>query len=226
MNKLKHLAVGSSLLLGTITATTAGAAEVTGNVTLATDYVYRGISQTDESATIQGGFDVTSEAGVYAGVWASNIAFDGSIEIDVYAGYGGELAKDVSYDVGVLHYDYPNQPAGQPDSNFNEIYGSLSYRDLTFGAAWSNDFFAETGKATYLYLEYALTLPNDFGLGLHYGIQNIDEAPDYNEYSVSLTRSVGGIDLSLGLYDTDLSKTDCGGDICESRVVFGLSKRL
>ncbi len=229
MDNLKLALLGSSLMLAT---SGAYAAEVSGNVALASDYVYRGVSQTNEEAAIQGGFDIEGESGLYVGVWASNIAFDGSIEIDIYAGYGGEFSEDLGFDIGVLHYGYPND-AGPNDSSFDEIYGSLSYQDLTVGVAYSNDFFFESGTATYIYIDYSLPLPNDFGLDLHYANQAIDDnatfgAPDYAEYSVGLSRTMADIDLSLTWYDTDLSNADCfgGSNVCESRVVFGLSKSL
>ena len=229
MDNLKLALLGSSLMLAT---SGAYAAEVSGNVALASDYVYRGVSQTNEEAAIQGGFDIEGESGLYVGVWASNIAFDGSVEIDIYAGYGGEFNEDLGFDIGVLHYGYPND-VGPNDSSFDEIYGSLSYQDLTVGVAYSNDFFFESGTATYIYIDYSLSLPNDFGLDLHYADQAIDDnvtfgAPDYAEYSIGLTKTVADIDLSLTWYDTDLSNNECfgGANVCESRVVFGLSKSL
>ncbi len=229
MDNLKLALLGSSLMLA---SSGAYAVEVSGNVALASDYVYRGVSQTNEEAAIQGGFDIEGESGLYIGVWASNIAFDGSIEIDIYAGYGGEFSEDLGFDIGVLHYGYPND-AGPNDSSFDEIYGSLSYQDLTVGVAYSNDFFFESGTATYIYIDYSLPLPNDFGLDLHYANQAIDDnatfgAPDYAEYSLGLSRTLADIDLSLTWYDTDLSNDECfgGANVCESRVVFGLSKSL
>ncbi len=229
MSKMKLALLGSSLILA---SSSTYAAEISGNVALASDYVYRGISQTDEEATIQGGFDVAAESGLYAGVWASNIAFDGSIEIDIYAGFSGEFSESLGFDIGVLHYDYPND-AGPNDSSFEEIYGSLSYKDLTLGVAYSSDFFLESGTATYIYIDYSVSLPNEFGLDFHYANQSIGDnetfgTPDYAEYSVGITRTVLDVDFSLTWYDTDLSSDDCfgGSDLCEARVVFGLSKSL
>lgn len=230
MKKLICLIIGSGLAIVSITAT----AEVSGNVTLATDYAFRGISQTNENPAIQGGFDVTGETGLYAGVWASNVAFDGSIEMDVYAGYGGSLTETVSYDVGVLRYEYPDdEQGGAPESTFNEFYGSVSFKGLTVGVAYSQDFFLESDKATYWYLDYELSLPSEFGLTLHYGDQSIDDnaafgTPNYSDYSVAVSRSAADLDFSVTWYDTDLSSTDCfgGTDLCESRVVFAIGKSL
>ncbi|HIL91457.1 MAG TPA: hypothetical protein EYG50_01690, partial [Cycloclasticus sp.] len=86
----------------------ASALELSGNVALTTDYVWRGVSQTDGAPAIQGGFDADLGNGLYAGVWASNVDFgsDASSEVDVYAGWAGQVAG-FDLDVGVLHYAYP-----------------------------------------------------------------------------------------------------------------------
>ncbi len=231
MNKLCGVVLGGSLLLSGMSAY---AVEISGNVALNSDYIYRGISQTNENPAISGGFDIAGESGLYAGVWASNVAFDGSVEIDVYAGYAGSFSEEVDYDIGVLRYEYPDDAqAGAPDSSFNEIYGSVGFKGVTVGFAYSSDFFYESGKSVYLYVDYELGLPNDFTLAFHYADQSIDDevqfgTPDYNEYSIGISKSFMDIDYSLTWFDTDLSRTDCfaGSDICESRIVFGLSKSL
>jgi uncharacterized protein (TIGR02001 family) len=88
------------------------------NVALASEYVFRGFSQTSEGPAVQGGFDLS--CGVfYVGVWASSLdwgpAFrpDGSVatwasmELDTYAGFKGKLGR-ISWDLGVIYYAYPN----------------------------------------------------------------------------------------------------------------------
>ena len=74
------------LLLVLVCATPTLAADISGNVTLASTYDFRGMTQTNQEPAIQGGFDVVTDSGFYIGTWASNIAFDGSVEIDLYAG--------------------------------------------------------------------------------------------------------------------------------------------
>jgi|TARA_Y100000310_G_scaffold326782_1_gene392146 uncharacterized protein (TIGR02001 family) len=219
MNKMRQLLAGGTLML---VAASMQAAEISGNVTLASDYVYRGVSQTTEEATIQGGFDVAADNGAYVGVWGSNVDFDGSVEIDFYLGFSNDIFEGLTYDVGVIHYDYPNQPAGQMDSNFQELYLNLTYSAFTVGLAHSSDFFGETGSATYAYGEYEFSLPNDFSLVLHYGSQGIDEGQGYDEYSMTLSKELAGIDFSLGWHDTDVNSVDIMG----SRIVFALSKSL
>src|SRR3954466_2009132 len=104
MNRVTSLIFGA-VLMGSAVA--ASAADVAGNVTLTTDYRFRGISQNNGkfSPAIQGGFDWSSDIGVYVGTWASNVNFsEGSIETDVYGGYKGTFNEDYAYDVGILYY--------------------------------------------------------------------------------------------------------------------------
>jgi uncharacterized protein (TIGR02001 family) len=122
----------------------------TGNVTLASEYLYRGIAQTRGNSAIQGGFDYSHASGLYAGTWASNISWisdsvngavanqstTSSLEIDVYGGYKGSISSDLGYDVGVLTYNYPG--SGKTVSGFQqlnqdttELYGALSWKWLS-----------------------------------------------------------------------------------------------
>lgn len=85
------------------------------NVGVVTDYRYRGISQSRLDPALQGGIDFSHKSGFYVGAWASTIkwikdagASKGSMELDLYAGYKGEIAKDLGFDVGYLRYEYPS----------------------------------------------------------------------------------------------------------------------
>ncbi|MFQ5535734.1 MAG: TorF family putative porin [Sphingomonadales bacterium] len=92
------------------------------NVSLVSDYRFRGISLSDEDIAIQGGLDIASDVGFYAGVWGSSIEqFNGAeTEIDLYAGYGRDLAG-ITADVSIIAYTYP----GGTDTNYFEVAGSL-----------------------------------------------------------------------------------------------------
>ena len=110
------------------------------NVSLVSDYLYRGILQTGTNPAIQGGFDLAHASGVYAGVWGSSISWLGDAgipnsgtEIDTYAGYKG-AAGDVSYDVGFLRYNYPG------------TYGAATKADTNAGTFYTNPQGKELGK--------------------------------------------------------------------------------
>ena len=140
MNLFKSIA-SSALALGLLANTAAHgqSAAPAPDFTLAyniggtTDYRFRGISQSSFKPAVQGGLDFSHKSGAYAGVWASNVnwikdyigATDGSLEVDFFGGYKGELAKDLSFDVGVIAYVYPsnNTPT---NANTNEIYAALT----------------------------------------------------------------------------------------------------
>ena len=112
------------------------------NIGVVTDYRYRGITQSRFDPALQGGVDFTHKSGFYLGAWASNIkwirdagATDGSAELDLYGGYRGAIAKDVSYDVGYLRYQYVNNTLGDVpgfvDADTDEIYGALTWGIVT-----------------------------------------------------------------------------------------------
>ena len=102
-------------------------AAVSANVAFTSDYVWRGMTQSDGPA-IQGGFDFEAEGGFYAGIWGSNVNFnDGAgSELDYYAGYGFSMG-DVGVDIGYIAFDYPENQTGL---DFEEIYLGLSFGDL------------------------------------------------------------------------------------------------
>src|SRR5574341_1330912 len=128
MKKLTHALIMAGLVGGAFAAANASAADApasphtfTGNVTIASEYIYRGIGQTNRKPALQGGFDYSHSSGFYAGIWGSNISWlaDGnqvagsscatsgpcissSIELDVYGGYKGTITGDLGFDVGVL----------------------------------------------------------------------------------------------------------------------------
>ena len=139
---------------------------VTGNVTLVTDYRFRGISLSAGDAAVQGTINVNHTSGLYAGAWASSLedsAVYGSMELDVYAGWTGAVADGLTADVGLLYYVYPNGTVG--DANVFEPYASLT---KTLGPAtakvgvaysWKQDSLGG-GDNLYLYTDWGLGVPN------------------------------------------------------------------
>ncbi len=236
----------SKLILGTIltvSCSMAAAAEFAANVAYTTDYRFRGISQGDRSQAIQGGFDLGFENGFYVGTWASNVTFSGAgIEVDYYAGYSADINDNSAFDIGLLWYNYPEDDA-DPDLDYYEIYGSYTYRDFTIGLNYSPDYFAETDKFWYVYANYSVGLGENFSLDLHLGANIFDddtagaafgigEAPSfedqYLDYSVGVSTSAVGLDLSLAWMGTDLDDDECfgGTKLCEDAAVLTISKEF
>jgi uncharacterized protein (TIGR02001 family) len=214
-------AVASTLMAGATIASADGAWSTSANVALTNDYKFRGISQSDESAALQGGFDLGHESGFYLGAWASSVDFDsndgydGSLELDYYVGYGSNIGDtDFSYDVGVMAYTYPGDDGA--DGDYNEIYSSIGWQDLTVGLVYSDDYYAQTDEFWYVYADYSFALPNDFSLDLHVGYNMLEEdggflATDedaYTDYSVSISRDFMGLNFAVAYVGTDLDEED------------------
>ena len=123
---------------------------IAANVTVASSYVYRGLTQTNNKPAIQGGFDYAHESGFYVGNWNSSISWIGDgygvatptksatvsapIEMDFYAGFKKEfIAEGFATDVGVLQYYYPTQ--GLPSINGVSRTASATANTTTLGAA-------------------------------------------------------------------------------------------
>ncbi|MEM9234012.1 MAG: TorF family putative porin [Pseudomonadota bacterium] len=202
--------------LGVLVATTTGAmaqqVEVSGNVTLTSNYVFRGITQSDDGPAIQGGFDV-SAGGWYAGTWASSIDFgdDTTMEIDFYGGYSGSLAENTSYDVGVIYYAYPDSPElATGTQDFFEIYGGVSHSfgvvEVGGSIAYSPEFYGETGESLYYLASASYAVAENVSLDATYGVSSFEEGMnnDYQDYSLGGTYSHPGtsLDFSLQFYGT------------------------
>jgi uncharacterized protein (TIGR02001 family) len=128
-------------------------AQVTGNLTAATDYRFRGISQTQNSQAFQGGIDYTHASGFYAGNWNSNVSNkvytdSNGLESDVYAGFKKEVVKGVTVDVGSYNYIYSRSTNRfGSNSNTNEVFGAVTTGPVTLKYSQSlGDYFGAVGE--------------------------------------------------------------------------------
>ena len=139
---------------------------VSANVALTTDYRFRGVSLSGGDPALQGGFDVAHDSGFYIGTWASSIdggAAYGDLELDIYAGWSGNLSDAVSVDIGVLYYIYPTEDLGL-DTDYIEPYASVGVNfgpaEATFGVAYAPEQDSLGGDDNlYLYTDVGFGLP-------------------------------------------------------------------
>jgi uncharacterized protein (TIGR02001 family) len=126
--------------------------KLSANIGLATEYVFRGISQTSEGPAVQGGFDATCGM-FYAGVWASNLdwgAIEGTkIEMDWYAGLKFNTGR-IAWDVGVIYYSYPRgaDVAVVSLTDPSLVNAEFNYIELKVGASaelWKDGTLGVTG---------------------------------------------------------------------------------
>ncbi len=240
MKKLLLLLAATGTLFVAASSTMAwesGDHSTSATVWLTSDYVWRGYSQTDEDAAIQGSFDYAHSSGFYAGVWGSNVGFakDADIEIDIYAGFASDLGSGLSYDVGVLRYIYPGTSSkssdGSGDLDWNEFYGSLGYSYFTVGVAYSNDFANSSENAIYYSAGFDYELPQGFALSAGVGYYDYDKKiykdNKVTDYRVGVSKDLAGFTFDLTYTDTNSDgEKSYGKDIAEGRAIFTVSKSM
>lgn len=188
--------------------------EVSFNAALVSDYRYRGISQTRLQPALQGGADyVHNPSGFYAGTWLSTIKWTkdvgggGDVEVDVYLGKRGEIAKDVSYDVGVLTYVYPSNDLN-PSANTTEIYGQVGFGPayVKYSHSVTNLFaFADSKNSGYFDIGANIEVAQGLVLNLHAGHQNVknNSAFSYTDWKVGVTKDFGFMSGALAVIGTN-----------------------
>jgi uncharacterized protein (TIGR02001 family) len=213
------------------------------NISLTSEYYFRGLSQTDDAPAIQGGFDYEVPLGkpvaLYLGVWGSNVDFneaagvDGAtIEIDYYGGLRGSIGDTgVSWDVGFIYYTYPGADSSL-DYDFIEAQAALGYdfgvASVTASINYSPENFGESGTAFYpkLAVEVPVSGIKDLTLSGHVAKQYIDKeavfgSPDYVEWNFGIGYSVAGFDLAVNYTDTDISPS---ADANDAMVLFTVGR--
>ena len=207
MRKVFHHVTLGSVVACTAFASTLAQAEVTGNVAVTNNYIWRGVTQTNDQAAVQGGLDYSSNIGIYAGTWLSNVDFSGTeqvsntdgdavnvansdkgYEIDLYGGYAGEIG-DFGYDLGLIYYAYPTQE----DLDFLELFVSGGYGPFGVGGYFTvskdgtdkeNDYYV-VGNA-----DFELDFLKGIGVGFEVGYYNFDDSAskDYTHFGFNVSK--------------------------------------
>ncbi|WP_317201638.1 TorF family putative porin [Janthinobacterium sp.] len=189
--------------------------EVSYNVALTNDYRFRGVSQSRLDPALQGGVDYThNPTGLYAGTWLSTIKWtkdaggSGDVEMDIYGGKKGEIAKDISYDVGGLYYFYPSNGL-HPSANTFELYGQVGFGPfyVKYSHATTNLFANDNSKNSgYLDAGFNYDVYQGYTLNLHAGHQNVKNHGDlsYSDYKIGVTKDFGIVTVALAAIKADI----------------------
>ncbi len=223
---------------------------VAGNMSIVSDYRFRGISQTFEQPAIQGGIDYSHSSGFYLGNWNSNVSGlsfpDGSIEMDFYGGFKKGLGP-VTLDVGLLQYYYPDVKFGTEKADTLEAYVGVSWKFLTakysittgdyFGAnttSNANCTGTDSKGSGYLDVSASYEIMPKLTLVAHVGNQTIKNCGplEYTDYKIGVTYDLNGWVLGAAYIDTDADTalytlTSGSGkvrEIGEGTVVLSVSK--
>ncbi|MEM7692181.1 MAG: TorF family putative porin [Pseudomonadota bacterium] len=196
------------------------AGDLTANASVTNNYIWRGLTQTENESAVQGGIDYAADSGFYVGTWVSNVNYGAgdvySYEHDIYGGYAFE-AGGVSWDIGYLYYNYDKEA----EFDFGEVYLQVGFGGFGLGALVLSNTEAEegvgqdfgAGEAFYLSADYGFTVGDGIDIGLHVGYHEGDFAEAFNgvdggyyDYNVSLSK--GGFGFMI-------SDTNAGGGAAE-----------
>jgi len=214
--------------------TAANDSPVAYNLGFASDYVFRGITQTTHAPALQGGVDYAHGSGLYVGTWASNVkrikdsgaiaSGDANVEVDTYFGIRNAVADDLGYDFGYVRYNYVGSYT--PQANFNnadtaEVYGAATYKLVTLKYSYSllDGFFTTPGSRGANYIDLTANYPiaeAGMTLGAHIGKQTIvgtaadtyslaGNPPNYTDFKLSASKDFSSYVLSLSYTNTNAS---------------------
>ena len=220
-------AAGALAMAGAAQAQEDSGVSLSFNLGVATDYVYRGISQTNEDPQISGGVDAEIGSIGYVGVWASNVDFGTSTdaEVDVYAGIKPTLGA-VSLDIGVIYYGYVDSPSGSDEAFWEgKVAASVPAGAGTLGAEfyYSPDFYGGTGDATYLEVNGSMPLGDSkFSVSGALGRQWVDVGTDYTTWNAGVSYALTD-NFGLDLRYSGTTESSALGPLADDRVVLSLS---
>lgn len=182
-----------------------------GSMTLTSNYVFRGLTQTMNLPAVQGSLYYTFPIGIYLNAWASNVKFNddsgASIEIDTIAGYKNTIGENFSYDLSIDQYNYP----GARQINYAEFIALFNYWFFQASYAYSGNYAGTHTTSQYINGGINYTIPNE-----HFIIEDVtitaligrstfnkNVSPDYTDYSIAVAKKFKNYTLSLGWTGTN-----------------------
>ena len=226
-------------------------AQLTANVSLTTNYKFRGQDQDvigkngsikDKAVkpALQGGLDYAHESGFYIGNWNSSVNWlaGNSLESDIYGGYKFK-AGEIDMDVGLLTYIYPGNSLGNTTEGYvGATFGPISSK---YSHTFSEDYFGWAGTSLgsglkgrntgYLNLAFAqevapkLTLKASVGFTQFASDIKDNGVPNYMDYSVGGAYDLGE-GFSLGANVVGANKRGFFGPVNKNRLIVSITKTL
>jgi uncharacterized protein (TIGR02001 family) len=184
---------------------------VTWSLALTSDYVFRGITQSDYDPALQAGLTYTWDStGIYVGGWTSNIDFQDSdgpdIEFDSYVGWSHDLNDEWNVDLSAVYYSYFGEKEAYGNIDYVEFIGKASWKEmLTFTLGYAPDYANSDYSSLYANLSGSWEIGNGFTLNGGIGHTNFsDDVDGYTDWTLGVSRAWGPATFALSYYDTDI----------------------
>ena len=217
---LMSAACAASLMGGVALAEDESPWSVSGTVGVTSNYMFRGITQSDGDPALQAGVTVAHESGFYAGFWGSNIDFnDGfgssieaaELELDLFAGYTIALDDATALDLNFTYYAYPGSYDAY-DYDFWEIIVGLSHdfgvAKVGIKGAYTPDTFGADEEAFWLGGSVSVPIVDWLSISGNVGEQWFEFGDDYMHYDIGLTATYEGVSFDARYVATDLDYID------------------
>ena len=203
-------------LTGSAVANAQGVRVVSGSLGATSDFVYRGLSLTRGRPALQASIDVEFSREFYLGGFVATVETNAGpspgVEFDVWAGRYWRLGEDLSADLRLAQYTYPDDPR-RMSYNRSEATATLGWRNRLFASA---NYSPNTralgsspgyGRGDVWSVEVAARHPfNDryslsAGLG-HYDLEEVYH-DSYNYWNLTLTAALKPFELQLAWLGVD-----------------------
>jgi uncharacterized protein (TIGR02001 family) len=201
------------------------------SLALTSDYVFRGVTQTDYDPALQAGLTYTfGDSGIYVGGWASNVDFADSlgpdIEFDAYIGWSHDINDEWNIDLSAVHYAYFGERDDYGSIDFTEVIGKAAWNEmLTLTVAYAPDYSNLDYSSFYLNLGGSWDLGNDFALNAGIGHTDFsDDNGSYMDWNLGVSKQLGPVNLALNYYDTDIDfDEDAEHNHASDQIVFSIT---
>ena len=197
-----------------------GPAEITFNAGYTSNYLWRGMTQNDNSGAASIGADAALPGGLYVGVWTSAASGTNyTQEVDYYGGIT-HSAGPATFDVGYIAYVYPGTDKGDATTNFGEFYGKITFAPEKAPYSAKISYFVDDQELLNAenYLEGSVSY--DAGVvGINYTYGDYDKTSKF--WSVGLSKEMLGVGFTLAYTDTNF---DAAGTVDTEKVTLSVAK--
>lgn len=240
IRRLRYIAISLHGCVGVCACSAQAADALGGSVNVTSDYVYRGISQTEGEPALQADLHYQTRRGWAIGAWASAADVDryrsAALEVDLYLSRDWMLNRDWNARASLTHYAYPND-VRRLRYDYDELTGTLNYRSRLFTTiAWSpntsrysNGRMVRDRRAVSYEVTASQPLNTQWSASAGFGYYDLPTAlqADYWFWNVGLACSLGRAQLAVSYIDSSRPAAEAFGySLAGSRWVGSLAWRF
>ena len=205
--------------------------EVTATVAVASDYYFRGVSQTRNELALQADLGIEHASGWFGGLFASSVDFpqeqyadDRDLELDAHLGYGRELGRGWTALATAARYTYPN---AEGIDGYGEIGLGVEYQGITASVGYTDQALGYAGSARVWELVGSRHLPRRLSVNAGVGWYELTHLDDhYGFWHLAVARPMGRFVADLGYYGSDAAGRRLFGERADGRLVLGVAYSL